>query len=106
MVESGIAASVLVVGLMVATSMRLSTGIGMAVVGAFAVFHGHAHFAQMALTTATMQYAIGIILATAALLAIGLGLGLVAQRLNANNLVRAAGAGIAIAGILLMAGVL
>ena len=42
-VEAGIAASVIVLGALVAFGAKLPTALAMAIVGAFAIFHGHAH---------------------------------------------------------------
>src|SRR5690348_9701578 len=46
-IEQAIAASVLVFGILIASSSRLSTGAGMAIVSLFALFHGYAHGAEM-----------------------------------------------------------
>ncbi len=105
-VESGIAASVLILGLIIASATRLPTAFGMSIVGAFAIFHGFAHITDAGLFAPVAPYAIGLLLATASLHGIGLGLGLLAQRLCAAPFIRAAGAGIAVAGILLLAGIL
>lgn len=49
---------------------------GMALVGAFALFHGHAHGAEMPATANARLYALGFVLSTALLHAVGLGAGL------------------------------
>jgi len=46
-VEIGIAMSVIVLGLAVALRVSLPTIVVMALVGVFAIFHGHAHGAEM-----------------------------------------------------------
>ena len=43
LVETGIAASAVVLGLMVAFALRPKIAIAAVIVGAFAIFHGHAH---------------------------------------------------------------
>jgi urease accessory protein len=99
MVESGIAASVLVLGLIIATSARLSLAAAMPLVGLFALFHGFAHGAEMPASVSGFEYAAGFMLATAALHAAGIGLGMGMQRVASAPLVRFAGAAIAVAGV-------
>ncbi len=75
MVETGIATSVLVLGLLVAFSARLPLAAGATLVGVFALFHGHAHGTEIPLAASPVAYALGFILATAALHGIGIALG-------------------------------
>lgn len=104
MVESGIAASVLVLGLLIALSARLSLAAAMPLVGLFALFHGYAHGAEMPASVSGLEYAAGFALATAALHAAGIGLGMGIQRATSAPLVRFAGAAIAITGVVLALG--
>ncbi|MCK7580140.1 MAG: HupE/UreJ family protein [Chromatiales bacterium] len=46
-VEAGIAASLLVLGLLIATAVRLPVAVGALIAAVFAVFHGHAHGAEI-----------------------------------------------------------
>lgn len=96
-IEAGIAASLLVMGLLLATLARLPAGAGIFVVGLFAVFHGHAHGAEMPAAAAPALYALGFLLATASLHLTGLGLSRLAQRFHSEWLLR--GAGIASGGL-------
>jgi urease accessory protein len=73
--EQGIAASILVLGLLIASTARLPVAAGMALVGCFAVFHGLAHGAEMPATAGGFSYGAGFMLATALLHAVGLRLG-------------------------------
>ena len=98
-VESGIAASVLVLGLLIAFSARLPLAAGMALAGAFALFHGYAHGVEM--PSGSPLYALGFVLSTALLHAAGLGAGLALK----SSLVRLGGAGLALAGMWMLAGV-
>lgn len=66
-IESGIAASVLVLGLLVAARARLPVPVGLALVAAFAVFHGHAHGAELPQAASVARYGLGVVLATVAL---------------------------------------
>lgn len=101
-VESGIAASVVILGLLVAFSLRLPTGFGMALVAAFALFHGFAHGAEAPLGSLS-AFATGFILATASLHGLGMVLGWVARN-RAEIALRVGGAGVALAGAWLALG--
>ncbi|MDY0012504.1 MAG: HupE/UreJ family protein [Rhodocyclaceae bacterium] len=70
LVEAGIAASVLVLGLLIACLARLPLGVAMPMMVLFALFHGHAHGAEMG-QGALAAYAAGFTLATALLHASG-----------------------------------
>jgi len=97
-VEAGIAASVLVLGLLIAFAARLPVVAALPLVALFALFHGHAHHAEMGDGT-LVTYAAGFALATAALHAAGYLIGRwLPQSLWAQRLQRAAGALIAGAG--------
>jgi urease accessory protein len=107
-VEAGIAVSVFVLGLAVALRWRWSVTGAMALVGGFAVFHGHAHGAEMPVDAAGLAYGIGFVLATAILHAMGLGLGLGTARFGSKHAPRAirfGGAAMAVAGLGILTGV-
>lgn len=96
MVEPMIAASVLVLGLLVLAAWRLPLAAGIGLVAAFAAFHGHAHGAELPEAAMPGLYALGFAAATVALHGVGLGLSL---GLRNAVLTRALGAGIAAAGL-------
>jgi urease accessory protein len=73
-VEIGIALSVIVLGAVVALNIKAPVAAAMAVVGLFAVFHGHAHGAEMPENAAGITYAVGFMMATAILHMAGLAL--------------------------------
>ncbi len=104
-VEPAILASVVAIGLLVALAVPVPAGLGMAVVGFFALFHGHAHGGEIGEAT-TAGYAAGFALATALLHAAGVAAGLGAARLFSGGagrlLTRAAGGMTAAAGVWLM----
>jgi urease accessory protein len=81
-VEVGIAASVLVLGAIVAFGVKAPVAVAMALVAAFAVFHGHAHGAEMPAGGSIAAYAAGFVLATALLHAAGVTLGLLIGRFS------------------------
>jgi urease accessory protein len=90
-VEAGIAASVLVMGLLVTTLARLPAAAVIALIGVFALFHGGAHGAEMPSAATPVLYGLGFLVATAALHLGGLGLGRLARRTRAEWLARSAG---------------
>jgi urease accessory protein len=101
MVETGILLSVLLLGVLIAASVRLPLVASMAVVGLFAIFHGHAHGSEIPVAASGLAYGLGFLLATAVLHGCGMGLGLLAQRKLTAPVLRFAGAGIAVAGVCL-----
>ncbi|MDG4552796.1 MAG: HupE/UreJ family protein [Candidatus Competibacter sp.] len=103
MVELGIAGSVLVFGVLVALASRLPLTVSMALAGLFALFHGHAHGAEMAAESSALWYGLGFMLATATLHTIGIGTVLAARPGMPARLVRIGGAAIAASGVLLLA---
>ncbi len=108
-VELGIAISVVVLGLLVALQVRWPVAVAMAVVGLFAVFHGHAHGSEMPLNAAAASYAAGFIIATALLHSVGIGLGVLMQKAGTSygpRTAQLAGGAIALSGVLILAGAL
>jgi urease accessory protein len=100
-VEQGIAASVLVLGILIAAAARLPLVAGVLLVAAFAVFHGHAHGAEMPRTASGLSYGAGFIVATALLHGCGVGLGLSLKKLDRPRVLRLTGAAVALCGIAL-----
>jgi urease accessory protein len=103
-VEPGILASVVALGLLVAAAADLPVGVGAAIIGVFALFHGHAHGTEIPETAGGVEYAAGFVLATAGLHLVGIGAGLTLGA-RFRGLVRAAGAACALIGLGLAAGV-
>jgi len=66
-VELGIALSSIVIGGVAALRLSMPAIGAMALVGVFAVFHGHAHGAEMPIDASGLLYAAGFIFATALL---------------------------------------
>jgi urease accessory protein len=108
-VEAGIAISVIVLGAAVALQWKWPVAAAMALVGIFAVFHGHAHGAEMPVDAAGLEYGLGFMLATALLhvAGIGLGFGLAKfARTCAPRAIRVAGIAMAVAGFGILTGVI
>ncbi|QEX17738.1 protein hupE [Hypericibacter terrae] len=103
LVEPGILGSVLLFGLLIATAARVPTVVGMAIVGLFALFHGHAHGTELPEAANPAAYALGFVLATSFLHAVGLGLALMTGRIAPKPALRVIGGGIAAAGVAMVA---
>ena len=103
LLESGIAASVLALGLLVAVAMRLPTPVAVGLTALFALTHGVAHGLELPALTSPWGYAAGFIAATAALHASGYALVRLLPR-AAAPLVRLLGAAAAVTGAGLLAG--
>jgi urease accessory protein len=73
-----------------------------AIVGAFAVFHGHAHGAELPPGTDALAFSAGFVIATGCLHLAGIGFGLLARWPAGRIAVRAAGGVIAVAGLLFL----
>ena len=102
LLETGIAGSVLALGLLVALAVRPPVAVAAALTALFALSHGVAHGLELPALSSPWGYAAGFIAATAALHGIGY---VVARNLPqvATPLVRIAGAASALAGAWLLA---
>lgn len=103
-VEVGIALSGIVLGLMVVLAVRPPLWIAAVLVGIFAVFHGHAHGAELPGSANPAIYAVGFVVATGLLHLSGIALGLVSRWPLGRAGVRVAGAFIAVAGAAFLGG--
>jgi urease accessory protein len=101
-VETGIALSAVVLGLMVAFAARPPIAIAAVLVGAFALFHGHAHGTELPSAADAMAYSIGFVVATGLLHLAGIGIGLLTRWPVGTVAVRVAGAAIAVAGVVFL----
>jgi urease accessory protein len=99
--EWGISASVLVLGLMVALLPRIPLSVGVGCVGLFALFHGHAHVAELG-GQALLPYMAGFVLTTLALHAGAIASGTWAVRAERPGALRFAGAAVAVGFALLL----
>ena len=97
LMEPAIACSVLVLGLLIAGSVRLPTSVGVLLVGLFAVFHGYAHGLELPQAASPILYGAGFVLATALLHGLGIGFALnsrqhkMLQRIAGYSLIAASG---------------
>ena len=103
-VELGIAASVIVLGGIVAFARSAPIVIAMGIVALFAIFHGHAHGSEMPLGAAGVTFAAGFVLATALLHAGGIALGSAIGRVADGRAgYQLGGALVALAGLAILA---
>ena len=108
-VEVGIALSVVVLGAIVAFGVKAPVAVAMAVVGLFAIFHGHAHGSEMPMDASGVEYGFGFLLATAVLHAVGIGIGFLigmSSKALGDNVYRVAGGLASVAGVALPLGYL
>lgn len=101
--ETGIAASVLALGLLVAVAVRPPMAVAVAMTALFALAHGVAHGLELPELASPWGYAAGFVAATAALHAISYAL-VRTLPVAAAPLVRIAGGASAVAGAWLLAG--
>lgn len=98
-VETGIAASALVLGVLVMLAVRPPLWVAWIVVGVFAIFHGHAHGTELPGATSAIAYSIGFVVGTGLMHMVGIGFGVLAKWPTGRIAVRAGGAVIALAGL-------
>jgi urease accessory protein len=103
-VETGIALSALALGAMVALALRPPLWAAAVLVGAFAIFHGHAHGTELPEAAEPLAYGVGFVLATGLLHLSGIALGLLARWPAGRRAVRLGGGAIACAGLYFLIG--
>ena len=107
MVELGIALSSIAIGAVAASGLSMSAIAAMALVGVFALFHGHAHGAEMPVGASGLGYALGFVLATALLHLAGIAASFGVARLagrHGRSLAQIAGGVLALGGAGVLAG--
>ena len=101
-VEIGITASVLVLGAAVALTLRPGLAVSLPLIALFAALHGYSHGVDLPANVSALTYAVGFIAATLVLHLIGIGLGLLANRIPVRFVARTAGGAIAVIGVALL----
>lgn len=98
--ELGIAASVIVLGAIVAVGRNVPLSLLLIACCLFGFYHGHAHGAEMPSISQPALYATGFVLATAGLHLTGIAIGRFSVRSQwRQNVLRFGGAAIALAGV-------
>lgn len=103
-VETGIALSVLILGLLVAFAAKPPLAVAAALTAVFALLHGHAHGSELPQADMAASYAAGMVGATALLHGLGLLGARLAEQLALPALTRAAGAAAALTGLVILVG--
>ena len=101
-IEYGIAASALLLGAAVMLEARPPLVVAAALVGVFAIFHGHAHGTELPPGQSALLYSMGFVIATGCLHAAGIGIGTVHRWTWGRRLLRVAGAAVAAGGAFFM----
>ena len=98
-VEIGIALSAIALGTMVALAARPPLWVAALLVGAFAVFHGHAHGTELPIGADAVAFSMGFVVATGMLHLAGISFGTLSRWPAGRIAVRAAGCIIAVIGM-------
>jgi urease accessory protein len=109
LVEIGIGLSIVVLGLAVALNLNIPVIGAMGFVCLVAIFHGHAHGAEMPEDASGLAYGFGFVLATILLHGIGIGLGILIEHFGETYqrlFSRVAGGAMAAVGLAILGGAL
>ena len=98
-VEIGIAVSAIALGLAVFREAKLDLKAAALLVGFFAIFHGHAHGAELPPGGNGLLYSIGFVVTTGLLHATGIAIGFIHRWPAGRTVLRAAGGLVALAGV-------
>lgn len=104
-IETGIASSAVVLGLLIVLKARLPLWSAALIVGVFAIFHGYAHGTELPEATNALAYAIGFVVATGLLHLLGIAFGLLVRWPHGVYAVQAGGGIISVAGLAFLFGV-
>lgn len=104
LIEPGIAASSIVIGLAILAAWRAPLWLAGLVVGVFAIFHGHAHGTELPHAANPIAYSIGFVIATGLLHLVGIAFGLIVDRPGGRLALRGAGGVIAALGVAFLFG--
>lgn len=103
-IETGIALSAVVLGLMIAFAVKPPIWVSSIIVGAFAIFHGYAHGTELPSSVNAFAFAAGFVIATGILHLIGIAFGLLVKWPAGRVAVRGAGGLISLAGVAFLTG--
>jgi urease accessory protein len=100
--EIGIAISAVLLGLAVVLAIKPPIWMAALLGGTFAIFHGHAHGAELPPGADALAYSVGFVVATGLLHLAGIALGLLARWPAGRLAVRTTGGAIALAGVVFL----
>jgi urease accessory protein len=98
-VETGIALSVLALGLAIAFAWRPFLPVALALIAVFAIFHGYAHGKELPFAADPTAYSTGFVIATGLIHVFGIAIGLMLGRLFEGWFSRGLGGAIAVGGL-------
>lgn len=98
-VETGIAVSVLVLGLAIAAVWRPADPIPLLLIAVFAIFHGYAHGTELPAAADPAAYAVGFVVATGLIHILGILIGMTFSKPMQGGLARGLGGLIAVCGV-------
>ena len=101
-VEFGVAASAVVLGAMILLAVRPPLWVAAVVIGAFAIFHGHAHGTELPHAARPLAYGAGFVLSTGLLHLTGISIGLINRWQVGGKALRVAGAVISVGGFVVL----
>ena len=104
-VEVGIAASSVVLGMLILFKVRSPIWVAGLIVGGFAIFHGYAHGTELPAAANPFAFAMGFVVATGLLHLCGIGFGLLVAHPAGRVAVQAGGAVISAVGAAYLFGV-
>ena len=104
-IETGIALSGVLLGLMILFMIKAPMAIAAVLVGLFAIFHGHAHGTELPEAANPIAYAVGFVIATGLLHLAGIVIGTLMASEMGKWVVRAGGALIALVGAAFLFGI-
>ncbi|MDJ0858531.1 MAG: HupE/UreJ family protein [Dinoroseobacter sp.] len=103
-VETGIALSAVVLGMMIVFAVKPPLWLAAVIVGVFAIFHGYAHGTELPATVSAFAYALGFVVSTGLLHLLGIAFGLLVKWPAGRIAVRGAGGLISLVGIAFLTG--
>jgi len=98
-IEIGIALSILVLGLAIASNWKPAEWIVLGLISIFAICHGHAHGTELPKAADPEDFAVGFVVATGLIHIIGIVVGLVSQKIYSGKFTRVLGALVSLGGI-------
>jgi urease accessory protein len=98
-IEIGIAVSAIVLGGMVAFAARPPLWVAAVLVGIFAIFHGYAHGAELPESANAIAFAVGFVVATGLLHALGILIGVMHRWPAGARVLRSGGGLVAVGGV-------
>ncbi|MBI5392503.1 HupE/UreJ family protein [Candidatus Woesearchaeota archaeon] len=104
-IEYGIALSVIILGLAIYASIKLSPSLAIFCISLFGIFHGHAHGTELPTIASPILYIAGFITSTILLHLLGIGIGFLARRTAiTTNILKYAGLAMSLVGIAFLVG--